>query len=91
MYKITEAIPPEYPSWDRIEKLKAAGFDTDGHIDQLKAIIKDNGFNLPTEHEGLYGFLFTPPEQNKTYTRLYINRVDAMAEEILMLHKFKMI
>ncbi len=85
-YKVTESIPPEYCTFERLEKLKQAGFETDGHIDQLKAIIVDNGYPLPSQEGEHYGFVF-----NQKYTRLYLTLVDACAEEILMLKEFRMI
>ena len=85
-YKVTEQVPPEYCAYELIEQLKQAGFDTDGHIDQLMNIIAKNGFNMPTEHENCYGFIFM-----KKYTRIYIHFADACANEILMLHEFGMI
>ena len=84
--QVTESIPPEYCTFERLEKLKQAGFETDGHIDQLKQIIVDSGYPLPSHEGEHYGFVF-----NQKYTRLYLTLVDAMAEEILMLKEFKMI
>lgn len=86
VYKVTENIPPEYCTFERLERLKQAGFTTNGNIDQLKEIIKESGYPLPSQEGEHYGFVF-----NQKYTRLYINRVDAMAEEILMLKEFGMI
>ena len=86
MLKVTEQVPPEYCAYELIERLKEAGIKTDGHIDQLIEIITENGFKLPSEHEGRYGFIFL-----KKYTMIYINFVDACANEILMLHEYKML
>lgn len=86
MLKVTESIPPEYCTFERLERLKQAGFETDGHIDYLKQIIRENGYSLPSQEGEHFGFVF-----NQKYTRLYLNRVDAMAEEILMLKEFGMI
>ena len=86
MLKVKEEIPPEYCAYELIERLKQAGIKTDGHIDQLIEIITGNGFKLPGEVKEGYGFIFL-----KKYTMIYINFVDACANEILMLHEFGMI
>ena len=86
VYKVTENIPPEYCTPERLERLKQAGFKTDGHIDQLRDIIKESGYPPPSQEGEHYGFVF-----NQKYTRLYLTRVDAFAELILMLKEYKMI
>jgi len=94
-YKVTTHIPPEYATLERIERLKQAGFETDGHIDQLREIITQNGYPLPSQEGEHFGFVFRTPfkdgEKQQVYTRLYLTRVDSFAELILMLKKFKMI
>lgn len=95
MLKVTENIPPEYCTFERLERLKAAGFQTDGHIDKLKEIIKESGYPLPSQEGEHYGFVFHTPfkdgEKEQVFTRLYLTRVDSFAELILMLHFHKMI
>lgn len=86
MLKTTTYIPPEYCTFERLERLHEAGFDTEGYIEHLKEIITQAGYPLPSQEGEHYGFVF-----NQKYTRLYLTLVDAMAEEILMLKQFKMI
>jgi len=59
MLKVTEIIPAEYPTLARLSKLKAAGIETDGHIDHLREIITSHGFNLPSR-EGEYYICHSP-------------------------------
>lgn len=86
MLKYKEETPIDYCTFERLERLKQAGFDTDGHIDQLRDIIVKNGYPLPSQEGEHYGFIFM-----QKYTRLYLTRVDAFAELILMLKEYKMI
>lgn len=86
MLKTTEYIPPNYCRPELLLKLKEAGFKTDGSISELEEILNKNRFKLPGETNGGFGFIL-----NKKFTRIFINYVDALAGEILLLVEFKMI
>lgn len=85
MYKQTTNQKAEYCSFERLERLKQAGIKTDGYINELKQIIENNGNGLPTAHEGAFGFIL------QSYTVICLELVDAMAEEILLLHKLNLL
>lgn len=87
MLKITEQAPVISCSQERIDKLNSIGIHTNGHIDQLKELVVKNGFNLPSEDNECFGFVLINHKTKKTYTRICLNLVDAMAEEILLLHE----
>lgn len=87
MLKITEQAPVISCSQERIDKLNSIGFTTTGYIDQLQELVVKNGFNLPSEDNECFGFVLHGTRSKKTYTRIYLNFVDAMAEEILLLHE----
>ena len=85
-YNTKEEQPPEYPTYERIERLKHAGIDTDGQIDQLKQIMLKNALKLPQKENE--GFRFElQDENNKRYIFIYQTEVDAIAEKILILIK----
>ena len=86
MLKYKEETPIDYCTFERLERLKQAGFDTDGHIDQLRDIIVKNGYPLPSQEGEHYGFIFMQKKKKKKK-----KRVDAFAELILMLKEYKMI
>ena len=86
MLKVTENIPKEFCTPERLKLLKEAGFKTDGSISELEQIIVKNDFKLPGEVKDGFGFIL-----NKKFTRIYIHYVDACAELILMLVEFGMI
>lgn len=86
MLKVTENIPAQFCTPERLEHLNKAGVKTNGSISELEEIIVKNGFKLPGEVKDGFGFIL-----NKKFTRIYINYVDAMAEEIILLIEFEMI
>ncbi len=92
-YKTTDTTPPtpEYPTPSRLSRLHEAGIKTDGHIYHLQTIIAGSGYNLPSQENENWGFVFRPTGSTKSYMRLYLSEVDACAEEILMLVEYKMI
>lgn len=86
-YKVTEQVPTEFCRQEYTDKLNSIGFTTTGYIDQLQELVVKNGFNLPSEDNECFGFVLHGTRSKKTYTRIYLNFVDAMAEEILLLHE----
>ncbi len=86
MLNVTENISKEFCRPELILKLKEAGFKTDGSISELEEILNKNGFKLPGETNGGFGFIL-----NKKFTRIFIHYVDALAGEILLLWEFKTI
>jgi len=81
-YKIVEDVPLEYASFERIERLKLAGYATDGQIDGLRRILDERGLKMPCECKE--GFRFDLVDENgKNYVFIYINLVDAICEKIL--------
>lgn len=91
-YKIKDTTPPDFCKPELLQKLKEAGFTyTDGSICQMEEIIRKNGFNLPGKEGEHFGFVFHPTGINKSYTRLYLTYPSSLAEEILMLKRFKML
>lgn len=71
-----------------LKRLRKEGFDTNGYDRSMEKILTDKRFGLPIlEPEGEY-FGFTI---NHKYQRYYLNRADALAEEILLLRKLGMI
>jgi hypothetical protein len=90
-YKITDTTPPDFCSPTLLQKLKEAGIETDGSIVQMEEIIRQNGYNLPGKDGEHFGFIFHPKKLKQTYTRLYLTYPSALAEEILMLKRFKML
>lgn len=83
--KVTEQVPPEYPTFERIERLKSAGIETDGYINDLIEIMDKNGFKMPYEYEGGYRFDLID-ENAKLYTFIYLNLVDACAEKLILIN-----
>jgi len=81
-YKVTEQVLPEYPTYERIERIKQAGYKTDGQIDNLKEILSKKGLKLPIEIKE--GFMFRLIDEKRAYyTFIYLNLVDAIAEKLL--------
>ena len=80
--KTTEQIPIEYPTYERIERLKSAGIETDGQIDELISLMAQNALKLPIECKEGFKFELID-ETGKFYTFIYINLVDACAEKLL--------
>ena len=87
VYKITEQVPTKFCRQEYIDKLNNKGINTSGWIEHLKYLIVKNGFNLPSEENETFGFILHSSKSKKTYTRIFLNLVDAMAEEILLLHQ----
>ena len=85
--KVIEQTPPIFCSQEAIKKLEDEGIYTSGWIEHLKWLIAKNGFNLPSEDNECFGFVLINHKTKKTYTRICLNLVDAMAEEILLLHE----
>ncbi len=71
---------------DRLKKLRALGFDTDGYRHSMENILRDKGFGLPKYNGDHFNFMV-----NHKYVRSYLNYSDALAEEILLLHKLKLL
>lgn len=83
--KTTEEHPPEYPTFERIERLKAAGIETDGNIYQLTEIMDKKGIKMPLEFDGWYKF-YLVDENNILYTFMYLTLVDAIAEKLILIN-----
>jgi hypothetical protein len=90
MLKITEHIPRNICTPERLIRLKKAGFDTDGQINSLESILSEKGFNLPTETTDDYERTYFGFRHDK-YLKMFLNYADATAEEILFLREMKMI
>ncbi len=90
-YKITDTTPPDFCSHTLLQKLKEAGIETDGSIVQMEEIIRHNDYNLPGKDGEHFVFVFHPTGLKISYTRLYLTYPSALAEEILMLVRFKML
>lgn len=73
-----------YPTFERIERLKSAGIETDGNLYHLTEIMDKNGFKTPVEANG--GFKFELIDDNGViYTHIYLNFVDAIAEKLILI------
>ena len=70
----------------RLKLLRKAGFKTDGYDHSLESILQDKGFGLPIKQDEHFTFTV-----NYKWMRMYLNYADALAEEILLLRKLKMI
>lgn len=70
---------------DLLGKVSAL-FETDGGILSLEAILTGNGFGLPIWTED--GYHFTVLHK---YMHFDIHYVDCLAEEILLLHRLKLL
>jgi len=87
MVKHKEHIPRRVCTSDRLKRLKKAGFDTTGYDRDMESILKSKGFGLPSlTDDGEFGFTV-----NHKYIRICLNRADALAEEIILLHKLKLL
>ena len=73
-----------------LKQLRALGFDTDGYVRSLEAILKSNGFGLPKEHleDNIHYYHFMI---NYKWIRYYLNYADALSHEILLLRKLELI
>ena len=83
-----ESHKPERKSCtDRLLKLlRKEGFKTSGSMYTLERILTSKGFGLPVKYNE--HFVFTVKGK---YTRMYLNYVDALANEILLLRELKLI
>ncbi len=70
----------------RLKLLRKAGFKTDGYDHSLESILQDKGFGLPVKDGDSYTFTI-----ESKWMRSYLNRADALAEEILLLRELKML
>ena len=83
-----------FPREELMEKLRPIiGHKVTPYAGTLELILKDWGFNLPGFEEingdVYYGFHATV--NSKTYTKLSMEYVDALAEEIIFVTEHKMI
>ena len=81
-----EIIPRRVCTDNRLKLLRKAGFKTNGYEHGLEDILQDKGFGLPVKQDE--HFVFTV---NYKWMRMYLNYTDALAEEILLLRKLKLI
>ena len=70
----------------RLKLLRKAGFKTDGYDHSLESILQDKGFGLPVKDGDSYTFTI-----ESKWMRSYLNRADALAEEILLLRELKLL
>lgn len=75
---------------DRLKILRTLGYKTNGYSTELEEIIKNLGFNLPTQgvddyNEIRFGF------RHKGYLAEYLNYADALAEELIFIYEHKLI
>jgi len=81
-----EIIPRRYCTDKLFKQLRKAGFETAGYEKSLESILQDKGFGLPVKYNE--HFVFTVKGK---YTRMYLNYVDSLANEILLLRELKLI
>ena len=70
----------------RLSKLIRYGYKTNGSDVELQNIITSAGFGLPGFEKGYFAFMV-----NYQYIRVLLTYVDALAEEIILLHELNMI
>jgi len=70
----------------RLAKLIEYGYKTNGSDVELQTIITSAGFGLPGFENGYFAFMI-----NYHYIRVLLTYVDALAEEIILLHELNMI
>ena len=81
-----EIIPRTVCTDSRLRLLRKAGFKTYGDEHHLENILQDKGFGLPIKSGDSYTFTI-----ESKWMRSYLNRADALAEEILLLRKLKLL
>lgn len=93
-YKIVIEKPRLFCSDILFRKLNWIGFKTLGHYDSLYQILVSNGFNTPDkvkEHEQTYYKFQIHAPEGVTYTGMYLNEADSLAEAIILLRKLELI
>lgn len=71
---------------DRIKKLKAVGYKTNGYADNLERILTDNEFSLPVANTDDFGTVRYGFRVGKYFSE-YLHYADALAEFILLLNR----